>query len=146
MFNLKLVFKRLQEEVVDLKIISDSVDLALINDQITFDAPSAYIQLDSIVLPENESGSSISLKGKKRQYVLVKFSVTTVTNNPRYAPSSEISLEPILEKIHDALIGWTPEAESAQACQLISGKMKIYNEKMQIWQDDYQFRYAIGKN
>lgn len=145
MLDLRLVFKRLQEQVVNLDFIGDAIDLAETEKLESIDKPSAYIELKNMVaLDEFDSGFK-PLRGKTRQYVLVSFSVTVVTNNQRYQSAlTANSLESVVQKIRNALVGWIPDMPTARSCQLQTGEMQAYNNKMQVWQDVYQVSYAIG--
>lgn len=147
MLDLRLVFKRLEEKVPNLTSLGDAIDLAAAEELESVDQPSAYLELQNMVALDETDSGLVPLKGKARQYIVARFSVTVVANNHRYASSSSVStLESILEDIRNALIGWSPEMSTARPCHFESGQMKIYNSRMQVWQDNYQIRYAVGNS
>lgn len=140
LFDINLVRQRLTDLVTDLQTIEGAAEYAQITELRQFRPPCAY------VLPVRERGDGEPAKGG-RQRALVQFGVVAAVRNYRDTRGAETldELGPLIGKIRDALIGWTPAVAGARPCQWLQGDVLDFDDSTLLYSNVFQTQMFIGR-
>lgn len=141
-FPISAVIERIRRELTldDLDEVGSAAKFSSIKDLKGFRPKTAFVLLAA----ERWDGEPVKAG---RQRMLVNFGVVISVENFRDtskgAETAE-ELDPLIEKIRTALIGWTPKLDGGRGCGLIEGGVLDYDENTLLWMDVYQTQHFIG--
>lgn len=131
--DLTPILDRLKTQMTGFRLVGSAVDLDALADGAVPVTPAAYL------IPLGEDGGDNTLTGDL-QLLTVDFAVILTLANRRDASGAAAigELESWRAKVRDALLGWTPDAETCSSPRFSGGRVLHFGDGVLWWSDEYQ--------
>lgn len=132
--DLQPVIDRLQGAATGFKAIGASAELDGAIDG-TVITPGAF------VLPLAEAATAMDTLGRTSQRITQLFGVVLCVNNRRDAKGAAAlnELHPLRQQVRAALVGWIPNADTAEPVHFVAGRlMKMDGDGRLWWIDEFE--------
>lgn len=141
-----LIENRLKDAVPELQMVEGMAEYATIKDLREFRPGSAYVVLAGERNP-NSPDSAEGARSRGKSQALCTFGVVIVARNYRGRSGKEAlqDVSPLVGKVRDALVGWSPVSPFKPIVWL-SGDVMEYDNNTLLWLDVYTTTHFIGGN
>ncbi|MAN51214.1 MULTISPECIES: phage tail terminator protein [unclassified Marinimicrobium] len=138
-FDTAPVIARVREQVTALRAVEGAASFAAVQNLRDFVVPGAYVVLTR-ERPDNQEPRG------GRQRAIVTLGVVVAVRNYRDVTGGELkdALNPILNGVRNALIGWTPPEQGARPMKWAGGDVIDYDDNTLLWGDVFQTQHFIG--
>lgn len=130
----------LRDTIPALRLVGGAAEVAQAFSGLTA-MPAAF------VLPARETaGESPWGTQQTQQQVTAEFAVVVAVRNLTDSEGAAAveSLEPVREGVRAALLGWSPDVDTVEACEFVDGDLVSFDAGTVWWQDRYRARYMIS--
>lgn len=146
-FDTRTISSRLQTLATSLRFVGNAAAFASVRALGDFPAPAAYVLLASERGDLRSDGAAQrGVQATSLQRVTSQFGVVIAARNYRddTGAAAGDALQPLLEQVRAALIGWVPDLPGARGCQFLRGDLTQYDAAIALWTEVYQVQHFLG--
>lgn len=138
-FDMEQVIARLKEKVQQLHCVEGAAGYATVKNLPDFVTPGAFA-----ILVREQADQSDPKAGRQRAQVTFGVVVAVRNYRDQTGAESKETLDPILDAIRQALIGWQPKEQGARPVKWMAGDVIDYDNNTLLWGDVFQTQHFIG--